>query len=214
MNPLFLGGVVVAVVGGVAYLLMDSEPPAPAPSGAWPPGATKEAQRLNAAGIWTMGMRLVDAGVIDKDTLWFLVAKGYTESRWSWKAGSSAQSNAARGMWGLRPKSAWDEPDMAKLSAAQVAAVKDPVWAMATALDYLYRVMPYVSDGEVNAREMACGWAFPSYAASVEQCKAKRPALIRRWELALKKTGLPLTFDPVLDVNWPGLAEAAAIIKG
>lgn len=215
MNPLLLVGLKLGAAGvGLALLSQfeDSEKAEALPEGANYPGATKASQRANIGGIVAMGQKLVSAGIIGPEVVSFLIVKGYTEARWSWKAGSSGETNAARGMWGLRPKSAWDQPSLAKLNAAQFAALKDPAWAMATALDYLFRVGPYVADGTVNAVEMACGWAFPSLAKSIQACQGSRPELLTRWKLALRKTGLPENWNPELRMSWPGVAQAHAVI--
>lgn len=223
MNPASGLAAALALTAGAAILFASedaqgkdtgpTEPGKPSQLGGFP-GATKEYQRLNIAGIYTLAGRLVSAGYIGPEVVDFLAIKAYTEARWSWKVGSSAQSNAARGMFGLRPQSAWDEPTFSKLKPWQFESLKDPAWAIAQALDYLSRVGPYVCDGTVNAQEMACGWAFPSLACAVESCREKRPELWTRWQLALSKSGFPGDWNPELRMSWPGLVAAHHKIVG
>ena len=168
---------------------------------------TSQKQCDTANQMVRMLSRAVRAGYIGQEVLEFLVAKAYTESRWSWRAGTNAYNNAARGILGLRPESAWDR-GLEDISPQMVSAMKDPGWALATALDYLWRIGPYVEGPRVTAMNAACAWAFPFLGKSVQLCRAQRPELFDRWAKALSMAGLPADFGKTpLRMNYPGIQE-------
>lgn len=199
----------VAVVGAFLFAADDGSPDIEIAD-------VEDWRRVNAKGIELLAGKLRDAGIIDQDLVNFLVVVGWTEARWSWKAGSSARNNKARGMFGLRPKSAWDQTNLGNINDAQIAALKDPEWGIALALDYLSRLYPYLDAGqEMTALRARCGWAFPSMTDDKPSCIPDRPELWDRMRKAIAMVGLPESFATrKLELNnWPGVSEAVAIMR-
>lgn len=213
-----------AAVAGIVLLGDDDDGAGPYRAlPGWP-----ASRRDKAREIWDL------ASVLERISGWhglgdFLVATAYTESRGNPKAGSSAQSNAARGWFGIRP------------STAQNAAVdvdpnvlKRKRWAVAIAADIAERLGRKYSASAQRVDWLAIrrGWAAPYLVADVDETMpfdrikpgtnrkyrdGERSTDVRlRLEKAVAATGLPdeFIYQPAFPPGfvWPGQAQALAAL--
>lgn len=159
--------------------------------------------------------KLVAAGFASPSIVGFFVAAAWTESNWSWGAGTSSRSNKARGILGMRPETAYDRK-LRFITNAQLAAMKtDKPLAMALAFAALTRLSERARRCGVTftVERARCGWALPSLVC--DDCRAKRPALFKRWDIAARNTNLPPGFlDREIRIDWPGFAEVLKVLNG
>jgi hypothetical protein len=143
----------------------------------------------------------------------------FTEARGNPAAGSDAFSNAARGMFGFRATTAWnesaciggmgkdcvggvirswdeDDPELAfrngVVSAGEVAALKDLTWAVAQAAHNVNRLRKYTFGKPFTLEGARRGWAYPSLVSDLDNIK--RPELLERWYEGLAFHGYPQDF--------------------
>lgn len=149
----------------------------------------------------------------------FLVAKAWTESRGNPQAGGDT-GNVARGLFGLRPRSARVED-----VGLSDYALKQEHPAVALAAWYAYRMRDEADPGQiVDWLAVARGWAYPRLVSDVDEtAKVKgwspgaRSKQVRfNFEEALTKgAGVPPTFmferAFPLGFQWPGIEQVLAM---
>jgi hypothetical protein len=168
-----------------------------------------------------MGQILEDAGLVGPGFGDFLMVAAYTEARGNPNAGSDDYDNKARGMWGLRPISAWNERAAAPpprgvgwpgadgnadtspldwgdgfVSREEVAAIKDLPWAVALITHYIQRNRAYLDGVPYTMLGARRGMAYP-YLVSDED-NSERPEVLTRpgaWLDALRFFGMPESFS-------------------
>lgn len=211
-------------------LASGGESAAPAPTGSaktpYAPSATgsitwhdgrgaklTNAQREdNYRAVYQMGKALERAGLFGPGFAEWLTVVSRTEAMGNPAAGSDAFSNAARGMYGLRPTTAWneaatvdgvdrvwDETDAelafanGVVSGDEVRALKDLAWSTALAAHNVSRLRRYLKPEQpltmLGARR---GWAFPTLVDDYDN--SQRPELLTRWNEALAHFGYPSSF--------------------
>ena len=137
----------------------------------------------------------------------YLAAISYTESRGNPRAGSDAQNNAARGWFGIRPKSG----KLDKLGLG-VEALKDERTAVALAAWYAERCQKYAYDGQVmDWLSVRRCWGFPK-----DVPKVNHPGYSNQLSVGLSKVGLPSNFmyRPAFPpgFRWPGIDAVLAAV--
>jgi hypothetical protein len=157
------------------------------------------AKHVEDLGIWTPGFAE------------FAVATSYIESRHNPNAmnKSSAFENAARGLYQLRPKSAFNWRNGLEHLQSQQDLLFDPAWATATAADYARRLATYyASEGQtVTWGDLRRGWKYPKLTAS--QYRTQEPANRKQFLDAIEKTTQrpELVDEPAMLGNWPGVLD-------
>lgn len=202
---LVLLGLAVAAValGGVR----GEDKPTPIPGGGWsdrdaPRRIRKLAKRIEDATGWI--------GLGD-----FLVAVAWTESRGNPSAlNPEVSSNAGRGWFGMRPKSAKHDavlmnPDL----------LLEEEWAVAMAAWYAERLRSYWRhDGEPTWLALRRGWALPSLVGDRDEDRQRSRDVRRRLEDAVAKAGLPDSFmyEEAFPPGyaWPGIDNILRIVQG
>jgi hypothetical protein len=143
----------------------------------------------------------------------FLVAVAYWESRGNSRAGSD-EGNAARGWFGLRPKSARVE-DL----GLDGDALKDEALSVALAAWYAHRVMqpPYAVAGQaIDWLAVRRGWWLPKLVKDGYEAEPGS-ANVR---LALEESFIKAGMDPMLmyeiadQFAWPGIDAVIAQVRG
>jgi len=175
------------------------------------PKLTDAQRKENYIAVRRMGKALEAAGLFGPGFAEWLMVVSRTEARGNPAAGSDAFSNAARGMYGFRPTTAWNEAatkngvprewdeDDAELAFAngevtgeEVRALKDLVWSTALAAHNVNRLRKYTKGGPYTRLGARRGWAFPSLVPDLDN--SERPELLERWNEALAYFGLPADF--------------------
>lgn len=196
---------------------------------------TSAQRKANFVAVRQLGRALEDAGLFGPGFGELLAVMAYTEARGNPAAGSDAFSNAARGAYGLRPTTAWNEAatvdgvprvwdessaELAfangEVSAAEVSALKDLVWSTALAAHNVSRLRKYTAGGPYTKLGVRRGWAFPYLVPDLDN--SERPELLERWNEALAYFNLPASFgDQRMDVlvdreNFPHPAAIRKIL--
>jgi hypothetical protein len=190
--------------------------PAVKPSGGWiDPDAPRRiraiAAPIEAAANWP--------GLGD-----FLVAKAWTESRGNPKAGSDT-GNAARGWFGLRPKSARVRDLAAFLTPA---SLKQERPAVALAAWYAHRMHDEAAPGQiVDWLAIARGWAYPRLVSDVDEAatvkgwlpgERSRQVRFNLTHALTRGAGVAPTFmyEPAFPANysWPGIDQVLGLAQG
>jgi hypothetical protein len=145
-----------------------------------------------------------------------LVAIAYTESRGNPKAQRSSSSNAARGWFQMRPKSA-------RLAEAGlgVEALKSEPEQVALVTWYLHRLRPYAKSGQViDLLALRRGMAYPFLVADVNETMSTPDAgpgvrsrdARKRFAQGIAKAGRDASFmlHPAFPpgYEWPGIDAA------
>ena len=237
-------GAILLLLGGALALGGSSETPGPLPSSTPRPSTggggstptpsstggivwhdargttlTNAQRRENYDAAYLMGKSLEDAGLFGPDFATWLRVVARTEARGNPAAGSDAFSNAARGLLGLRPTTAWnesaciggtganceggikrqwsdDDPELAfrngAVSSGEVEALKDMPWTIALAAHLVSRLRKYTKGGAYTLLGARRGWAFPSLVSDHDN--SERPELLDRWNDALGYFQLPSNF--------------------
>ncbi len=182
-----------------------------------------------------MGKSLEDAGLFGPGFADWLRIVAFTEARGNPAAGSDAFSNAARGMFGLRPTTAWSEPakldgldrvwtedsdelifQNGEVTGGEVESLKELPWAVAQAAHNVNRLRKYTGGGAFTLVGARRGWAYPSLVDDHDN--SQRPELLDRWFQALQAFGYPSNFgDKAMPVlvsrsSFPSVAELHEII--
>lgn len=175
-------------------------------------GTLSNSQRKeNYDAVYLMGKALEDAGLFGPGFADWMRIVAYTEARGNPSAGSDAFSNAARGMFGLRPTTGWnesatvdgkdrqwDEEDAelafrnGEVTGAEVEALKDLTWAVALSAHNVSRLRKYLNGESYTLEGARRGWAYPSLVPDVDN--SERPELLDRWHEALAFFGYPADF--------------------
>lgn len=147
----------------------------------------------------------------------YLVAVSWTESRGDPQAGSSAADNAARGWFGIRPRSGLAY-QLEELAESSPNLLKEERWAVALAAWYGSRLRGYAFSGQtIDWLALRRGWALPRLVADVDEVAevknylpGERSADVRRrFTTAVAKVGLDESFmyEPAFPAgfHWPGL---------
>ena len=173
---------------------------------------TMSQRKENFQAVYRMGKALEDAGLFGPGFAEWLTVVSYTEAMGNPAAGSDSFSNKARGMYGLRPTTAWNEAakkdgkarvwneasaELAfangEVTGEEVAALKDLAWSTALAAHNVSRLRRYLQPEQpytmLGARR---GWAFPNLVD--DYANTQRPELLERWNEALGFFGLPANF--------------------
>jgi len=196
-------------------------------------------RRDNYEAAYLMGKALEDAGIFGPGFGEWLRVVAYTEARGNPAAGSDAFSNAARGLLGLRPTTAWnesaciggtgddciggikrqwsdDDPELAwrsgVVSSGEVAALKDMPWTIALAAHNLSRLRKYTQGGALTFLGARRGWALPSLVPDHDN--SERPELLTRpggWNQALAFFGMPASFGDRTMVIHPSRADFPSV---
>ncbi len=137
----------------------------------------------------------------------YLAGIAFIESRGNPRAGSDAQSNAARGWFGHRPKSArLDDLGLG------VGALKDEAYAVALAAWYAHRCRAFAAPGQVmDWLAVRRCWAYPSHVDNVDH-----PGYRTQLARGLQKAGVQpdfmyLTAFPA-GYRWPGIDAVLAAV--
>lgn len=172
---------------------------------------TNAQRKDNYQAVYKMGKALEDAGLFGPGFATWLMVVSRTEARGNPAAGSDAFSNAARGMYGFRATTAWnesatvdgkervwDEEDAelafanGEVTGEEVAALKDLVWATALAAHNVSRLRKYLQGSSYTVLGARRGWAYPSLVPDHDN--SERPELLTRWNEALNYFSLPANF--------------------
>jgi hypothetical protein len=243
---LLIFGGIAAIAGGGGSATSSSSSPQGQPrpqqtSGGitWHDGRgsklTNQQRRENYDAVYLMGKVLEDAGYFGEGFADWLRVVSFTEARGNPAAGSDAFSNAARGMFGFRPTTAWNETpthngvprqwdeasaqiafNNGAVTAAEVAALKDLPWSVALAAHNVSRLRKYTQGGPYTMLGARRGWAYPSLVPDHDN--SQRPELLERWGEALAYFGLPASFgSQPMDVlvsrsNFPHPAQLRELI--
>lgn len=148
---------------------------------------------------------------------------GYRESKFSPTAVNpevkTNPANAARGLFGMRPQSAFTDSNGLAHLAAKPNLLYDPRWAFVTAVDYAYRGcrVAHVDDNRTpDWAGIRRWWAIPSLIHDYDNSKSKSKEVISRLQKALKDCNekYGTTIDPnfiwkTVDNwdNYPGVGE-------
>lgn len=172
----------------------------------------RESRRANVELLRAYAKMVVDLEIAPSNFVTFATIVGYTESRWSPRAGTSEFSNAARGWYGLRPESAWDR-DLSRISPGMVAALKDPAWATALWVDYLVRTYDHLPRGQrMTWLAARCGMAFPRL-VNQRVCMRERPELWTRYVTGAEQAQVkPSTYKRRLGINRKRYAEKGGVL--
>ena len=219
---LLIFGGIAAIAGGGGSATSSSSSPQGQPrpqqtSGGitWHDGRgsklSNQQRRENYDAVYLMGKVLEDAGYFGEGFADWLRVVSFTEARGNPAAGSDAFSNAARGMFGFRPTTAWNETpthngvprqwdeasaqiafNNGAVTAAEVAALKDLPWSVALAAHNVSRLRKYTQGGPYTMLGARRGWAYPSLVPDHDN--SQRPELLERWGEALTYFGLPASF--------------------
>jgi hypothetical protein len=149
-----------------------------------------------------------------------LVAVAWTESRGNPLAAAGTRPNSARGLFQLRPKSAFAHQLARYVTAPQL--LFDPALSTALAAWYAWRLRNFKDPGQVlDWLAIRRGWALPRLVDDVDEVavvKGKGGVLLApgerskqtRWNFsqALPRAGLPQSFMyeyPFRGLRWPGI---------
>lgn len=172
---------------------------------------TNGQRKENYQAVYQMGKALENAGLFGPGFAEYLMVVSRTEARGNPAAGSDAFSNAARGMYGFRPTTGWnesatvdgkprvwDEEDAelafanGEVTGEEVRALKDLTWATALAAHNVSRLRKYVAGQPYTLLGARRGWAYPSLVPDHDN--SERPELLDRWNEALAYFNLPSDF--------------------
>lgn len=153
------------------------------------------------------------AAPIEAELAWpglgdFLVAVAWIESRGNPNAGADADNNAARGWFGMRPKSA-------KLAdrGLEVSALKSERLAVALAADYAHRLRKWWDPERIDWLALRRGWGYPK-----DVKKWNTEIAVPNFRKGVTAAGLPLAWMQELaftpDYDWPGFARVVELAKG
>ncbi len=199
-----VGGLVTAAAVGVATWLVWPSPAAAAPS-------SRKAQ------VRQLGERVEALGVLPGFAD-FLVASAFIESRFNPNAGSDEVNNAARGWFGMRPRSAFNfKNGLTALATSHPNLIKDPAWAVATAADYARRILPFADPGQVvTGEDLRRGWKFPGNIADSKVSDAGKAKSRKQFQSAATRTGVPLSMltRPMVLGDWPGIVPLVESLGG
>lgn len=162
-------------------------------------------RRDEQALVWELGKRVEGMGTLPGFAE-YLLATAYTESRFNPDAGSDAINNAARGWFGLRPRSAMNYKNDLEHLQGDPHLLKDPAWSVALAADYARRLYPYRNDGQkMTFDAIRRGWAYPDKVADISSSWSK--AKLKKFRGALSAVGLSpsLATKQIPLGDWPGL---------
>lgn len=140
----------------------------------------------------------------------FLVAVAYIESRGNSQAGSDADTNEARGWYGMRPKSS----RATDLGLDPLVVLKNEADATALAAWYAHRMRKEALPGQqLDWLAVRRGWGFPKDVRAVDH-----PGYWKQLSMGLKAAGLPanwmLTPAFTSSYDWPGVEAVRQAAKG
>ena len=167
--------------------------------------------------VWKKGKELPYNLGVDVETVtgWtdlpdYLSAVAWTESRFNPEAcNGECGSNSARGLFQLRPKSAFNKPGYEHL-VSEPNLLFDPRINTAFYTWYMYRLRPFASKNQtIDWLALRRGAAFPSLVSDVNEGKPRSIDTRKRFEQALEAVGLPKSFMYQKafpnDFEWPGV---------
>lgn len=212
-TPLIIGvgsAVGIAVAATAALVSVRSRPVVvPVPEPVKPMSDDREAAKQE---IWTLASKLAD------ELGWpglpqFMIAQAWAESRYKRNARNPEDSaNAARGVFQIRPKSAWfgaDDP---------IEANPDLLYNLPTSVAmnawYLHRLHKYGPDAQIDWLAERRGTAFPSLVDDFAETKQRSIDVRRRLKKALRAVGLPESFmyHGAFPHDFPGIERVMEIV--
>jgi hypothetical protein len=207
MEPITLG---LIALGGLALMKGGSRGGSSAAPIATFTSAQEEKQMM-----WDLAHKVEAFGALPGFAE-FLLPCGYIESRFHPGAQNGNDPNAARGWFGMRPRSAFNSKSGLKSYAtSRPNLLKNRAWAVATAADYTRRLVPYGYSGQVVTwRAIRRGWKFPSKVPDDSSDWSQRNW--NQFRNAINKTGVPMSMadQRVVVGNLPKLATLAKALGG
>lgn len=140
----------------------------------------------------------------------FLIPSAWIESRGNPQAGSSARNNAARGWFGMRPQSAFNwRNNLEHLASSDPNLLKDPRWAVATAADYVRRLIQFNSgEGQVvRWADIRRGWKYPWMTNIYKVDREQIDRNLKQFERGIHNTTQDYAIsDEIVELgDWPGI---------
>jgi|GEM_PF-5076109 len=218
--PVAAGAGALLILGGSSASAADSglgSLDLDIPGGATPTDFDPSILSDKARRVYDYARHVEDLGIWTPGFAEFAVATSRIESGHNPNAmnKSSAFENAARGLYQIRPKSAFSWRNGLEHLQDQPELLFDPSWATAVAADYAKRLVDvYADPGQrVTWADLRRGWKYPKLVA--EQYRATETANLaqflnkgidnttQRRELALEEATLG---------TWPGVLELQAYL--
>lgn len=199
------GGSAKAADAGLGSLDLDI------PGGASDTGFDPSILSDKARRVYDYARHVEDLGIWTPGFAEFATAVAWTESRHNPGAmnKSSPPENAARGLYQLRPKSAFNWRNGLEDLQDDQELLFDPSWATATAADYARRLSTYYADEgqRLTWADLRRGWKYPKLTAA--QYRGTEPGNLNQFLTAIENTTQrPALADEEARLGqWPGVVE-------
>ena len=206
MEPITIG---LIALGGLALMRGSGGSSRSAPIATFT--STEEEREM----MWDLARRVEAFGALPGFAE-FLLPSAQIESRFHPGAQNGNDSNAARGWFGMRPRTAFNSKSGLKSYAtSRPNLLKNRAWAVATAADLTRRLVPYGYSGQVVTwRAIRRGWY--NHTKVPDDSSNWSQGNWNQFRNAINKTGVPMSMadQRVVVGNLPKLATLAKALGG